>query len=82
MKLRTLLKFAHEIISEEVSTVYEEFREDDGSITFENKRDALALMERMTRFLVAANKVLGQERPKTGSARRRKQVERKIVVQK
>lgn len=56
--MRTLIKMAHGIISKEVTTVYEEFSEDDGSITPENKRDALELMGRMTTFLVAADKVL------------------------
>lgn len=58
MKMRTLIKMARDIISTEVSTVYEEFREDDGSITPENKQAALKLMERMTTFLVAADKTL------------------------
>jgi hypothetical protein len=58
VKLKTLIARAYEIIAEEAENVYDEFREDDGSITEENHRDAVRLQSRMDNWLQAAERHL------------------------
>lgn len=84
MKLRSLIKRAFEIISEENRNVMAEFREDDGSITPENEKSALELQRRYTAWLNDAKRVLGVNTPKRKSARHRVKNSKayKIVVQK
>lgn len=81
MKLRTLLKRAHDIIKAEHDNVFDEFREDDGSITDENFANAAVLKRKYAAWLTDADRVLGPERPRTASARKKKAAY-KIVVHK
>jgi hypothetical protein len=56
--MKTLIARAYEIISEEAETIYNDFREDDGTITEENHREAVRLQARMETWLTAAERVL------------------------
>lgn len=82
MKMKTLIRQAREIIREEFENVYDEFREDDGTITEENHREALRLQTRMGNWLTAAERTLGEATPKPKQKTRRGVVQkpRKIVV--
>ncbi len=56
--MKTLIARAYEIISEEFENVYDEFREDDGSMTEDNHREAVRLQTRMGNWLTAAERCL------------------------
>jgi hypothetical protein len=56
--MKTLIARAYEIISEEFENVYDEFREDDGTMTDENHREAVRLQTRMGNWLTAAERCL------------------------
>jgi hypothetical protein len=86
MKLKTLIARAYEIISEEFANVYDEFHEDDGTITPENEREAIRLETRMHNWMLAAERVLpvpkSKLKPKKPAPRGvvQKKPARKIVV--
>jgi hypothetical protein len=83
MKMKTLIARAYEIISEEFENVYDEFREDDGSMTDVNHREAVRLQTRMGNWLTAAERCLPvpKEKLKPKKAAPRGVVaKRKIVV--
>jgi hypothetical protein len=83
MKMKTLIARAYEIISEEHETVYDDFKDDDGTITEENHREAVRLQTRMGNWLLAAERCLpvSKEKLKPKKAAPRGVVaKRKIVV--
>jgi hypothetical protein len=81
--MKTLIARAYEIISEEFENVYDEFREDDGSMTAENQREAVRLQTRMGNWLTSAERCLPVPKAKLLPKKRapRGVVKRKITVQ-
>jgi hypothetical protein len=73
--MKTLIRQAREIIAEEAENVYDEFREDDGSMTQQNHIEATRLLTRMENWLDAANRTLGEMTPK----RKKKPAPRGVV---
>lgn len=61
MKMRTLIKRAYQIISAESEHVYDEFREDDGTITAQNHRAAIELQGTYDEWMESAEKTIGSE---------------------
>lgn len=83
MKMKTLIRQAYEIISEEHANVYDEFKEDDGTITPANHAAAVALQTRMGNWLLAAQRVIDIPKAKVRKPAPRGAVDkkaRKIVV--
>lgn len=84
MKMKTMIARAYEIILEEAETVYDDFKEDDGTITADNHREATRIQTRMETWLNAAERVLGPSTPKKAKKKAPRGVvtkpPRKIVV--